>query len=266
MTLPTLVSFWHGPMSWLEALCIASFVRQGHRVEIFAFDRPDNFPHGAVWRDASEILPRADLVFYKGKGTPAVFSDRFRLELMRQAQGVYVDLDLYLVAPIVGPQDYLMAWEKPGSVNSAVLHIPADAPLLGDLLSIFSDQNRPLLEPFLTPMRRWEVAARRLLGERIPPENLQYGATGPMALTHYVRARGLADRVLPSSSFYPIPYERIPPLMQPGSSVDPFVRADTTGIHLWRSQFTARGRAGMPVPPVGSAMADLCRREGIVPN
>lgn len=263
MTLPTLVSFWHGPMSWLEALCVASFIRHGHRVEIFAFDKPEHFPRDAVWRDAAQILPREDLVFYKGKGTPAVFSDRFRLELLRRRCGVYVDLDLYLIAPIAQPQDYLMAWEKPGSVNSAVLHIPADAPLLEDLLSVFSAEKRPLLEPFLTPGRRVEVAFRRLLGEKIPPENYQYGATGPMALTHYVRARGLVDRVLPQSSFYPIPYEGIPALMQPGSSVDGAIRPDTVGIHLWRSQLTDRGRADMPLPPEGSAMRELCQRERI---
>lgn len=265
MTRPTLVSFWHGPMSWLEALCIASFIRHSHRVEVFAFDRPENFPEGAIWRDAAEILPREQLVFYKGKGTPAVFSDRFRLELLRRNRGVYVDLDLYLVAPILGPPDYLMAWEKPGSVNSAVLHIPADAPLLSDLLSVFSTENRPLFEPFLTPGRRVEVAVRRQLGEKIPPENYQYGATGPMALTHFVRARGLVDRVLPSTSFYPIPYQGIPALMQNGSSVDGAIRPETIGIHLWRSQLTDRGRAGMPVPPEGSAMRELCQREGIFP-
>ncbi|PXA99781.1 hypothetical protein DMC47_01585 [Nostoc sp. 3335mG] len=266
MTLPTIVSFWHGPMSWLEAMCIASFTRHGHAVDIYAFEQPENFPPGATWRNAAEILPREDLVFYKGKGTPAVFSDRFRLELMRHGRGVYADLDLYLLAPIEGPPDYLMAWERPGSVNSAVLHIPSDTPLLRDLLSVFSSENRPLIEPFLTPFRRYEVAARRLLGEKIPPENLQYGATGPMALTYYVRRHGLADRVLPASSFYPIPYAGIPALMRAGSSVEPAIGPDTGGIHLWRSQLTDRGRADMPVPEKGSALAALCAREGIVPT
>jgi hypothetical protein len=262
MTLPTIVSFWHGPMSWLEALCIASFRRHGHEVHIYAYDPIENFPEGATLRDATEILPREDLVFYKGKGTPAVFSDRFRLELLRQGRGVYADLDLYLVAPIAEPADYLMAWEKPGSVNNAILYMPADAPLLADLLSIFSG-DRPLIEPFLTPIRRYEVALRRLFGEKIPPENLQFGATGPMPLTYYVRQHGLTEKVLPATSFYPIPYEGIPGLMQPGSSVDPAIMTETRGIHLWRSQLTNRGRAGLPMPPPDSAMAKLCAREGI---
>lgn len=261
--LPTIFSFWHGPMSWLEALSIASFQRRGHRVEVFSFDPIEGLPSGAFARDAADVVPRDRLMFYKGRGTPGVFSDLFRLTGLRQSRGVYADLDVYCVRPIEGPPDYLMAWERPGSVNGAVLHIPADAPLLVDLLSIFDDGPRPLLEPHLPPLRRLEVAARRLMGQHVTPEYMQYGATGPMALTHYVARRRMTDKVLPSTALYPIPYEGIPALLQPGSSVDPAIRPDTLAIHLWRSQLTNRGRADMPPPPPGSAMAELCVREGI---
>jgi hypothetical protein len=266
MSLPTIFSFWHGPMSWLEALSIASFTRQGHRVEAYSFDAIPGLPDGAVACDAAEVLPRERLMFYKGRGTPGVFSDLFRMTGLRQSRGVYADLDVYCVRPIAGPPDYLMAYERPGSVNGAVLHIPAGAPLLDDLLGIFAAGPRPLLEPHLPIFRRLEVGVRRLLGDPVTPEHMQYGATGPMALTHYVQQRGLGGQVLPSSALYPIPYEGIPALMLPGSSVDSAIGPDTLAIHLWRSQLTNRGRAGMPVPAPGSALADLCRREGIVPT
>jgi hypothetical protein len=251
-------------MSWLEALSVASFQRQGHRVEVYSFDPIPGLPADAVARDAAEVLGRERLMFYKGRGTPGVFSDLFRLTGLRQGRGVYADLDVYCVHPIEGPPDYLMAYERPGSVNGAVLHIPADAPLLDDLLSIFDTGPRPLLEPHLPLFRRLEVAAKRLVGRKVAPEFMQYGATGPMALTHYVSKRGLSAKVLPSTALYPIPYEGIPALMQPGSSVDPSIKPDTLAIHLWRSQLTNRGRADMPPPPPGSAMAELCEREGIL--
>jgi hypothetical protein len=250
-------------MSWLEALSIASFSRRGHRVEVYSYDPIPGLPAEAVACDAAVVLPRERLMFYKGRGTPGVFSDLFRMTGLRQSRGVYADLDVYCVRPIAGPPDYLMAWERPGSVNGAVLHIPADAPLLDDLLGIFEPGPRPLFEPHLPVFRRLEVAARRLAGQAVTPEYMQYGATGPMALTHYVRKRGLAGHVLPASALYPIPYEGIPALMQPGSSVDPAIGPDTLAIHLWRSQLTRRGRADMPPPPPGSAMAELCRREAI---
>ena len=260
--LPTIVSFWHGPMSWLEALSIASFRRAGHRVEVYSYDSME-LPEGAVARDAAEILPRDKLVFYKGKGTPGVFSDYFRMSLLRAGRGVWADLDVYCVRPIEGPPDYLVGYEREGSINGAVLHIPADAPLLDDLLAIFTDTQRPLFEPHLPPMRRWEVAVRRLAGQTIAPEDMQYGATGPFALTYYMRQRGLEHLVQPRTVFYPLAYEDIPALMQPGSSIDYAIRPETLGVHIWRSQLTRRGRAGMPLPAPGSALAILCAREGI---
>lgn len=263
MSPPTIVSFWHGPMSWLERLSIASFIARGHRVEVYSYDAIDGFPPGATRRDAAEILPADQLIFYKGKGTPGVFSDRFRLCLLKAGRGLYSDLDVYCLRPFADLPDYVMGYERPGSVNNAVLAIPADAPLLDDLLSVFNDSGRPLLEPHLPLGRRLEVAARRLLGDPVPPEHMQFGATGPFALSHFMAQRGLLAKVQPQPVFYPIPYEGIPALMQPGSSIDTAIRPETLAVHLWRSQLTDRGRAGLPAPAPGSALAELCRRERI---
>lgn len=264
MSLPTIVSFWQGPMSWLEALSIASFARQGHKVEVYSYEPIPGLPSAAVAKDARDVLSRDKLVFYKGKGTPGVFSDYFRLTALAQGRGLYADLDVYCLRPIEGPPDYLMAYERAGSINGAVLHIPADAPLLGDLLSIFTQTDRPLFEPFLPMFRRLEVAARRLFGDKVAPENMQYGATGPMALTYYMKRRGLEHLVRPSSVFYPIPYEDIPALMLAGSSINAAIGPETLAVHLWRSQLTRRGRANLPLPERGSALWTLCEREGIV--
>lgn len=265
MTLPHIVSFWHGPMSWLEVLCITSFRRRGHRVLVYSYEAIEGLPEGAEWRDAAEVLPQDKLVFYKGKGTPGVFSDHFRYAVLRQGLGVYADLDVYCMRPIEGPPGYLFAWERPGSVNGAVLHLPSDAPLLADLMTIFETVKRPLFEPHLPPLRRFEVAIRRLVGESVTPEHMQYGATGPMALTHYVQKHGLTDMLRPAATFYPVPYEGIPGLMKAGSSFQSALRPETLGIHLWRSQLTDRGRAGLPLPEAGSALADLCAKEGLDP-
>ncbi|WIY52910.1 hypothetical protein O9Z70_15875 [Devosia sp. YIM 151766] len=265
MILPKIVSFWHGPLSWLEVLCIRSFLRQGHPVAVYSYEPLANLPAGAEWHDAASVLPQEKLIFYKGRGTPGVFSDHFRYAVLRAGLGVYADLDVYCVRPIEGPPAYLMAWEHPGSVNGAVLHIPADAPVLDDLETIFADGPRPLLEPHLPPLRRAEVAIRRLFGDRVTPEHMQYGATGPMALTYYINKHGLTAEVRPSSTFYPVPYKDIPALMQSGSSLEKAIRPETLGIHLWRSQLTDRGRADMPLPQQGSALAALCARENLEP-
>ena len=71
--LPRIVSFWHGPLSWLERISIASFVRQGHEVRVYAYEPQGDLPSGAEWQDAEAVLPREKLFFYKNEGTPGVF-------------------------------------------------------------------------------------------------------------------------------------------------------------------------------------------------
>ena len=63
------------------------------------------------------------------------------------------------------------------------------------LLGVFAGGKRPLLEPHLPLWRRLEVAARRLAGQAVGAGDMQYGATGPFALTHFVRKHGLLGRV-----------------------------------------------------------------------
>ena len=86
-----------------------------------------------------------------------------------------------------------------------------------------------------------------------------------MALTHYVARHGLTDAVRSAATFYPVPYEGIPALMQAGSSLEAAITREALGIHLWRSQLTDRGRAGLPLPAKGSALAALCAEEGLDP-
>jgi hypothetical protein len=263
LSLPTIVSFWHGPLSWLERLSITSFLRHGHRVEIYAYEPLSGLPEGAIVRDAAEILPADQLTFYKGVGTPGVFSDRFRLCLLRHGKGLYSDLDVYCLRPFADLPEHVMGFESASSVNNAVLRIPVGSPLLDDLLAIFSPPRRRLIEPHLPLGRRLEVAFRRVLGDPVRPEHMQFGATGPFALTHYLKQRDMLHLVQPAPVFYPIPYEGIPALMQPGSSIKPAIAPETLGVHIWRSQLTRRGRAGMPAPLPGSALHMLCFQDGI---
>jgi hypothetical protein len=267
---PVICSFWHGPFGWLERLCIGSFLRHGHRVEIYAYEPIAGLPEGATWRNAAEVVPRDRVFFYKGTGTIGVFADYFRLVLQQRSAGIWVDCDMYCVRPFPAPGRFLFGYERApradgrgGSVNNAVLYIAPDEPLLDDLLSIFIEGKRPLLEPHLPLARRLEVAAQRLLGRNVPPQNMQFGATGPFALTHFIDKRNMRSAVSPADVFYPVPYEGIPALMQPGSSIDAGLTPRTLGVHIWLSQLTRRGRSGLAKPAPKSALYELCVRDGV---
>ncbi len=136
MSLTTIVSFWHGPMSWLERLSIASYLRHGHAVEIYSYGEIHGFPAGATRRHASEILPQDQMIFYKGKGTPGVFSDRFRLCLLQQGRGLYSDLDVYCIRRFAGLPDYVFGFERPeiAGFRAAVEQFKSDLPAVLDAL------------------------------------------------------------------------------------------------------------------------------------
>lgn len=267
--LPTIVSFWHGPLGWLERLSIASFVKQGHPYRLYTYGPVDDLPEGAVRLDAAEVVSEDRMFFYKGKHTPAVFADLFRLELMRQEAGLWADCDVVALRPFAGLGDYVFGFEiapkdsPTGSVNNAVFGCPPDSELLEKLLAIFDPENRDMALPWLPPVRRLEVALRRFIGQHPAPSDIQFGATGPFPLTWYIRELGLMDKVQPTDVFYPAPYTAIPTLMQPGSRVDHYITAQTLGLHIWRSQLTHRGRAALPTPPPNSALAELCAQFGI---
>ncbi len=261
---PTIVTFWHGATSWLERLSAASFLAAGHRLEVYSYDPVEGLPEGVVLKDARELLPRDKLVFYKGKGTPGVFSDYFRAALMAAEKGIWADLDVVCLRPLDDLPPLVVSYERPGSVNGAVLRIPADHPLLAHMLAIFTGGQAPAV-------RAASAAAAAPRGGRTPAPGRDDPARGhaiwrdrPFALTHYCRVLGISE-VLPSTVFYPIPYADIPQLLEAGSRIDRYVTPETRAIHVWRSQITRRGRAEMPRPAPDSALALLCSRFGIVP-
>src|SRR5690606_22203372 len=143
-----------------EIVCSPCLVLQAHRMAVYFYMDVVNYPDGSGCGAAAAMLPQEGQGGYKGRGTPGVCSDHFRYAALKAGLGVYADLDIYCQRPMAGPFDYLMAWERPGSVNGAVLYLPPDAPLLADLISVFEDKKRPLFEPHLPPLRRLEVALR----------------------------------------------------------------------------------------------------------
>ena len=49
MPLAEIGTLWVGKeLSWLEQLCLASFVDHGHRVKLFTYDKVQNVPDGVL--------------------------------------------------------------------------------------------------------------------------------------------------------------------------------------------------------------------------
>lgn len=126
--LDTVHGFWHGPMSTMERLCISSFLKNGHRFELYsyAFDEYDydwedlELPIGVIPCDARNILPEGEL--FSLYGSYSSFSDHFRYALMSKVDGWWTDLDVVCLKPLeLG--DYAFLSEDSKATN-AIFRVP----------------------------------------------------------------------------------------------------------------------------------------------
>ena len=107
-----------GPVS---AACLASFVRQGHRVVLYCYDTPSDMPFGVELADAGAIIPSSRIFKHKQTGSYALFANLFRYELQRRDLGIWVDCDFYCVRPFSFAQEYVFGWQNKNEINNAVL-------------------------------------------------------------------------------------------------------------------------------------------------
>ena len=102
-------SLWIGDqLSAMEQMCIQSFLDHGHEFHLFAYDDIRNVPRGTVVRDARTIMPLADSkdFRYTEGSSVAAFSDVFRLKLLLENGGIWVDMDVICLKPFTITDDY----------------------------------------------------------------------------------------------------------------------------------------------------------------
>ncbi|TDM89772.1 hypothetical protein CEE89_14685, partial [Lactobacillus crispatus] len=106
--LPDIVTFWHGSMDALRRTCLRSQLAAGHKVTVYSFDPVPGLPDGVGNAAAEAVLPYA----FSERLRPAEpdgswrdwtilqFSDFFRMRLMKQRAGLWLDADVLLLKPV----------------------------------------------------------------------------------------------------------------------------------------------------------------------
>lgn len=230
-------SYWDGPVTWMERLCIHSLLNTGHDLTLFTSDpgalRSSGLP--CVVYDAREVLIDASLDDIR-KNAVAHFTDHFRLAGLSQQRGAWVDLDLVFLKKL-SQSPYLMGWEKPGSVCNAVLRLPHDSDILTDYITICAQRPLPLNMPW-TPWRkalkrRIKRVTRAIQGKPAPMLLL-----GPDTLSFLVNKHNLQSAVQSTATYYPVLFGRTEArkFATPGY-VESHITPDTVAVHLWRSSF-----------------------------
>jgi hypothetical protein len=257
--LPTCCALWIGPgLGPVERGCLASFVAVGHPVRLYTYGEPGEVPAGVEVVDGSRVLPGDEIDRLRKNGSPALFSDWFRFELMRTGAGVWIDCDVVCVRPL--PDDpVIVGWQDEKRINSAVLRLPPTHPAIPELLSIFTSPTWvPPWEGALT--RAWLRAKRRFL-PGFGLVDLPWGVTGPTALTWVLPRCGVREEVAARDVYYPVRLRDAGAfLTTERDAVARHVTARTRCIHLW-NQAVKESCARPPPRSFLAAVADGTWRE-----
>lgn len=255
-----------GDLSFLEQLCLKSFVDAGQHITLYTYDGVTNAPAGVELADAAAILPPAEVLRHARTGSPALHSDLFRYRLLAKCdRTIWADTDAYCLRPFTTPTGHFHAWESDEGVNGGVLGLPQDSETLARLIAFTAD-------PFAIPV--WygptyvaELQAARDRGEPVHAGDMPWGVWGPHALTHFLKETGEIRHSLPRAALYPFAYHDRNLMLRPGLDPAPYVTGDTFSIHFYGRRMRARIVSrfdGIPRPR--SVIGQLLKKHGIDPT
>lgn len=267
--LPVISSLWIGPpLSFLEQLCLKSFVDAGHRTKLYTYAPVGNVPDGVEIADANAILPSTKFVVNKASGTPGPQSDKFRYHLLDQTDETWVDTDAYCLRPFPD-RPIIVACHFKDVVANGVLRLPKTSKTLQDLLA-FTEDEYPLLPddfPYVGRALLRENRARHGTDDPMHVSDMPWEIWGPFAITYFMKKNGEFDQVMPAHTLYPLAGNEIVRVLQMPRRANIELPEDCLSIHFYGSRFrelvTTRDDG---VPAERSLMGQLLAKHEIDPR
>jgi hypothetical protein len=253
---PVVNALWIGDaLDDANVACLRSFALAGHRVRLHCYDAPRNLPPDVELFDASVLMPKDRIVYYKENGSPSLFSNLYRLKILEAGMGLYIDCDVFCLKPI--PQgDYIFGYQTDTELNGAVLKLPADSPMLRDALAMTSDPF--YIIPWLSEKKLRRYRLRKAIGLPIHISYYAWGKLGPEAITYFAGKAGVMHHAVPVDIFYPVHYDRVSMLLDPALSLDDIVTPRTLCIHLFDKNLKEQMKGG--AIPTGSPLDQMMAR------
>lgn len=201
---------------------MASFIANGHRYHLYAYDDVGAVPPGVEVHDAAAIIPRDDIFQYqsgKEKGGYSGFADLFRYKLLLEKGGWWCDTDMVCLkpfrfdAPVVIASERHWLWRRKLSV--AVLMFPPAHPLMQ---AAYGD------------------------AARCDRDRLRFAGNGEPVLRRHLRRHGGNAYVAPPDIFNPVDWWRSDILGRPGTAS--MIGSESYGVHCfgesWRWRLKER--------------------------
>lgn len=227
-----------GPLSFMEQLCLKSFVDAGHHVTLYHYGPLQNVPNGIELTDANEILPAENFLLNERTGSPALHSDLFRYKLLEiKDRMIWADTDAYCVKPFETENGHFYGWESEKRINGGVLGLPKDSATLEALLEFTKDEFS--IPPWYGPGYIRVLEEARDAGKPVHVSELPWGVWGPHALTHFLHVTGEAKYALPTTGLYPFPFAERRKMMRPGIDTGPYITDDTYSVHFYGRRIRA---------------------------
>ncbi|MBO9448406.1 hypothetical protein J7416_21460 [Ruegeria sp. R14_0] len=255
-----------GPLSFLEQLCIKSFLDVGQHVCLYSYGEIPNIPDGAEHRDARDVLSDENILTHERTGSPAVHADKFRYRMLaQQPDMIWADTDAYCVKPFTTDNGHFHGRISPNETNNGVLRLPVDSPTLFDLIDYTENPYR--IPPWLAKRHRRDLIQDARGGNPRHAGEMPWGVWGPSALTWLLAQNGEARFSLPEQFLYPISYAHRRVLGRPGTNASRFVTDETMSIHFYgrRMRSFVRNRFG-GIPHPDSFLGALVQKHGIDPR
>jgi hypothetical protein len=209
--LADVVTFWHGPLDALRQTCLRSQVAMGHKVTVFSFEPIPGLPAGVGHAEAEAILPYS----FSERIRPAEsdggwrdwttlqFSDFFRVRLMAERAGLWLDADVLLLQPVeIDPAKPYLAWERPRRVGNSVLYLPPADPIVAAFDGLMGQKE--LTPDWLSLRHRLAFALRRWCRQDSRLSDLSVAIFGPASMSALVRRFDQLECVMPKKTFHAV--------------------------------------------------------------
>jgi hypothetical protein len=226
MSLVQFNSLWVGPpLGYLERLCLASAAAAGHQFTLWSYDpeKLEGVPPGTDLRDAAEVLPKNRLLRYRDNGSVQLGANLWRIELLAQGRGCWVDMDFIFLKPF-DFDDYIFGWEYENWINNAVLFAPKNSPMVADLQAIPQPNRCP---PWYGPRNKLKFYWRRFREGHIGLEDLPWGTFSAGLVTYVVKRNKLQRHAQKPEVFYPVRWKDARSLYESAAVVEAMITPGT---------------------------------------
>jgi len=226
---PVVQSLWIGEITTLEAMCITSYISQGHEFHLYTYEKLNYVPKGCIIKDGNDIMSKDDIFTLKGDYLP--FSDIFRYKMLYENGGYWVDLDMICLKLLDFKEDFIFSSERtiqkgaykmkePFVANIGVLKAPQYS-------SFYKELYEKCLKHSKRNTNKDKIKYMRFLRQMIKKYNYENFVKSPASFcpVDWWNTREIFKNI----KYYPLKYG------VEGYPINRLFLDDVYSIHIWRS-------------------------------